>query len=98
MMRTFEQPLNERREHWLGRKVEVDLVVVLIVVAVVPKVRSRSKLKPGQPPTQQAAVAPGWYPDPQDRNLMRYFDGRAWTSATAPREYPTLAPPKLLGL
>lgn len=38
-----------------------------------------------QPPSQQAAAAPGWYPDPSNPNLLRYFDGRAWTAGTTPR-------------
>ncbi len=29
--------------------------------------------------------APGWYPDPRDGNLLRYFDGRMWTASTHPR-------------
>lgn len=31
------------------------------------------------------AVAPGWYPAPDGPNMMRYFDGRNWTSQTSPR-------------
>jgi hypothetical protein len=31
------------------------------------------------------AGAPGWYPDPNDAGLVRYFDGRVWTSSTQPR-------------
>lgn len=30
------------------------------------------------------SFVPGWYPDPHDGNLMRYFDGRMWTSSTRP--------------
>jgi hypothetical protein len=59
-------------------------VTAVVVNTVVMLVKSGSKPKTG-PPSQQAAVAPGWYPDPNDPNLMRYFDGRDWTSATAPR-------------
>lgn len=29
--------------------------------------------------------APGWYPDPQDWSLLRYFDGGMWTASTHPR-------------
>ncbi|MDL9944158.1 DUF2510 domain-containing protein [Gordonia sp. ABSL11-1] len=28
---------------------------------------------------------PGWYPDPQRRELQRYWDGASWTDQTAPR-------------
>jgi hypothetical protein len=62
------------------------LVLVVVVLAVVLIVKSRSKPKTGQPPSQQAAAAPGWYTDPNHPNLMRYFDGRAWTSETTPRK------------
>jgi hypothetical protein len=30
-------------------------------------------------------VQAGWFPDPQNRSLMRYFDGAAWTPYAAPR-------------
>jgi hypothetical protein len=35
----------------------------------------------GRYPPMQA----GWFPDPQNRSLMRYFDGSAWTPYAAPR-------------
>lgn len=28
-------------------------------------------------------VQPGWFPDPQDRSQLRYFDGGLWTGYTA---------------
>lgn len=33
-----------------------------------------------------ATTPPGWYPDPQDANLVRHFDGTTWTQQTAPRQ------------
>ena len=30
-------------------------------------------------------VQPGWFPDPQNRWLLRYFDGGVWTSYMASR-------------
>jgi len=38
----------------------------------------------------------GWYPDPNDPSLARYWDGKAWTEFTGPRdERPPMAlPPK----
>jgi len=27
-----------------------------------------------------AVMPPGWYPDPQQRDTQRYWDGQAWTS------------------
>ncbi len=42
-----------------------------------------------QPVVQQSVatsgLTPGWYPDQQDMNMMRYFDGRVWTAKTQPR-------------
>ena len=28
-------------------------------------------------------VQPGWFPDPQNRSQLRYFDGAIWTGYTA---------------
>ena len=30
-------------------------------------------------------VQPGWFPDPQNRSQMRYFDGALWTPFAQPR-------------
>jgi Protein of unknown function (DUF2510) len=30
-------------------------------------------------------LQPGWFPDPQNRSQMRYFDGALWTSYARPR-------------
>lgn len=35
-------------------------------------------------PMLNAAPPPGWYPDPRGMPMMRWFDGRQWTSQTAP--------------
>lgn len=37
--------------------------------------------QPAGPPTSPPA---GWYPDPQNPAVLRYFDGRVWTSSTQP--------------
>lgn len=34
-------------------------------------------------PMLNAAPPPGWYPDPQGMQVMRWFDGRQWTAQTA---------------
>lgn len=34
-----------------------------------------------RPPTN----APGWYADPHNPDLLRYFDGGTWTQHTTPR-------------
>ncbi|HEU4980830.1 MAG TPA: DUF2510 domain-containing protein [Solirubrobacterales bacterium] len=38
---------------------------------------------------------PGWYPDPSDPDLARYWDGRRWTEFTGPRQAapPAIPPP-----
>lgn len=33
---------------------------------------------------------PGWYDDPQDIQVLRYWDGVAWTNHTSPRQRPNL--------
>ena len=43
----------------------------------------------GPPPVPLALPPPGWYPDPLDPRVRRYWDGRSWTFHVAP--YP--APP-----
>lgn len=41
---------------------------------------------PEAPPYVPHAWQPaaGWYPDPSDPNVLRYFDGHTWTQATRP--------------
>lgn len=41
--------------------------------------------------TDTHTKAPGWYTDPEDPALIRYWDGQAWTSRLRPR--PAWAPP-----
>jgi Protein of unknown function (DUF2510) len=70
------------------------LIVIVVVAVVVWAVRMalaprEPRAYPGPPvvppPPSSSGLAPGWYPDQHDRNLMRYFDGRAWTAQTEPR-------------
>ena len=35
-----------------------------------------------QQPSSSSGLAPGWYPDQNDHRMMRYYDGRVWTSET----------------
>lgn len=37
-----------------------------------------------QPP-HQAPPPPGWYQDPRDPSMMRWWDGATWTDAAQPR-------------
>jgi hypothetical protein len=70
------------------------LLVVIVVIAVIiwavrmamaPRgdrtYRETVVQQPG-PPAQSGGLAPGWYPDQNDHRLMRYYDGRVWTSET----------------
>jgi hypothetical protein len=71
------------------------LVLIAVIAVVVAVVRAASR--PGarqervvqQPVVQQpiatSGLAPGWYPDQNDPNMTRYFDGRVWTAQTQPR-------------
>jgi hypothetical protein len=72
------------------------IVIVAVVIAVLRTVtRPRPELPVERPVVEQPVVqqqpvatsglAPGWYPDQQDMNQMRYFDGRVWTAQTQPR-------------
>ncbi|OBI95694.1 DUF2510 domain-containing protein [Mycobacterium asiaticum] len=56
------------------------VIVVLVRLADSPK--TESYVPHGWPAVP--ATAPGWYPDASDPTLLRYFDGRQWTSATRP--------------
>ena len=37
----------------------------------------------------ETPTGPGWYEDPDDPQLLRYYDGIVWTSHTNPRRSPT---------
>src|SRR5690606_19327399 len=53
-----------------------------------------SPLSSQRPPSWQAMGMDtrnaGWYDDPQDSNLLRYWDGVMWTEHTSPRQKPGL--------
>ena len=75
------------------------LILILIVAVVVMVVRRATATQAERPVSQQPVVqqpvvqqpavtsglAPGWYPDQNDPDLMRYFDGRVWTARAQPR-------------
>lgn len=46
-------------------------------------------MSPLPPPTSAPA---GWYPDPEGRPALRYFDGRVWLDPVGPRLAPARAP------
>jgi hypothetical protein len=70
------------------------LIVIVIIAVVVWAVRMalapREPRRYAEPPVVQSppatgGLAPGWYPDQNDPDAMRYFDGRVWTAQTEPR-------------
>jgi Protein of unknown function (DUF2510) len=75
------------------------LVLVAIVAVIIAIVRNVSGPRAERPlerpvveqpvvhqqPVATSGLAPGWYPDQQDMQMMRYFDGRVWTAQTQPR-------------
>jgi ABC-type multidrug transport system permease subunit len=62
------------------------LALAGVLVSVIVVLVQRSSPPSSPPSTPSMGLAPGWYPDQSDPNLMRYFDGRTWTSGTAPRK------------
>jgi len=72
------------------------LIVIVIIAVVVWAVRMAMAPREGrtyreqtvvqqpvaQQPAQSSGLTPGWYPDQNDHAMMRYYDGRVWTSET----------------
>ncbi len=57
--------------------------IIGAVISAIVRAAQRGRARQIQPPVGEAtSAAPGWYPDPQYPNMMRYFDGRVWTSST----------------
>ncbi|OBG50481.1 MULTISPECIES: DUF2510 domain-containing protein [unclassified Mycobacterium] len=68
------------------------IAIVAVIIAVVRAVSAPRAERPvverpvvQQQPVATSGLAPGWYPDQQDMQMMRYFDGRVWTAQTQPR-------------
>lgn len=75
------------------------LVLIAIVAVVIAVVRAASRPRAERPverpvveqpvvqqqPVPSSGLMPGWYPDQQNMNMMRYYDGRVWTAQTQPR-------------
>ena len=64
------------------------LAVCLVAFGIVVLVRKLAKPKSSSPQgisNASTGASPGWYPDPNESSLMRYFDGQAWTAETQPR-------------
>ncbi|MFI6998905.1 DUF2510 domain-containing protein [Nocardia sp. NPDC050175] len=58
-------------------------IVLIIVIASVIVVAVKSGSRPATPPVS----SPGWYPDPADPRIVRWFDGYRWTDQTQQRLY-----------
>jgi hypothetical protein len=72
------------------------LIAIVVIAVVVWAVRMALEPRGGrtyreervvqqpvsQPPAPVGSLAPGWYPDQNDHKMMRYYDGRVWTSET----------------
>jgi hypothetical protein len=71
------------------------LIVIVVIAVIIWAVRmafaprgdrtyreERVVQQPVQQPVHAGSLAPGWYPDQNDHKMMRYYDGRVWTSET----------------
>ncbi|CAM3070744.1 hypothetical protein BST27_17295 [Mycobacterium intermedium] len=56
--------------------------VITGIILLVVRLADSSKSEPYVPHGWQPTTEPGWYPDTRDPNVLRYFDGQQWTSAT----------------
>jgi hypothetical protein len=78
---------------WISRAVSFAVILGLLIAAWYVPLNIKHRLQMlGQTQIQSpfgtaTSSASGWYPDPHDANLMRYFDGRMWTSSTHPRSH-----------
>jgi Protein of unknown function (DUF2510) len=76
-----------------GDWISFALVLCLTVAAWYVSISAKHRLQmlrqtQAQSPFGTAtSSAPGWYLDRHDGNLVRYFDGRMWTSSTHPRSH-----------
>ena len=73
--------------HWLILLIILAIIVGAIVgfVMLIVRLTKPKSVNPYGVSGAPTAPAPGWYSDPNDSSLVRYFDGRVWTSSTQPR-------------
>lgn len=71
--------------YYLGQLAGILVIGAFLAVAVAGIVfLAKVAFKPtGLSPTEA-----DWYPDPDNPELLRYFDGESWTEATRPRDAP----------
>ncbi len=59
-------------------------------------------VQPAQPAPNydvpRQAAGPGWYPDPYNAYVQRYWDGQAWTAQSPLRPYVAATPQKSVGI
>jgi hypothetical protein len=60
-----------------GKLIGIVLVVLFAVMLINGGAKKRQRL---QPPSM---VAAGWFPDPEGKARLRYWDGARWTNHTA---------------
>ncbi len=83
------QPTNSEPSDWIFLALLLYFMVSACYVSISLKhrVEMLRQARIQSPFGATTTSAPGWYPDPQDWNLLRYFDGRMWTASTHPRDH-----------
>ncbi|MEB3030702.1 DUF2510 domain-containing protein [[Mycobacterium] nativiensis] len=63
-----------------------DIVMLALLAGVVAGIVFLAKV--AFKPTGLSPTDADWYPDPDNPELLRYFDGESWTEATRPLAAP----------
>lgn len=75
----------------IGFTIGLLFLMIGVVGAIVSGVVLLAQPKSSAPMRPQGSwpggAAAGWYPDPQNPGVMRYFDGRMWTASIQPARY-----------